>query len=172
MLMSARPYAQNDNIAGVDEVDEAIGGVYVLLIARRNESLQGNNIRLLFCLILVSVMWKSNSQKHLVIFKNWLIGYRSAYWSVLPPASIQTCLVCTNRWKHEKQLQMCINISKQSKTLIPLFPFHARPWDLKRFFSNVFQCLKIMKKHVSSSRLNESVHRQLAVSIMSESRLF
>lgn len=56
MLMSARPYARNNNIAGVDEVDEAVGGVYVLLIARRNESRRGNDIRLLFCLILVFVV--------------------------------------------------------------------------------------------------------------------
>lgn len=57
MLMSARPYAQNNNIAGVDEVDEAIGSIYVPLISRRNGGLQGNNnINLLFCLILVFVM--------------------------------------------------------------------------------------------------------------------
>lgn len=75
---------------------------------------------------------KNNFQKCLVIFRNWLIGYRLVHWSVLLRASMQTCLVCTNRWKHEKQLWTCINISKQSKTLIPLFPFLAGPWDLER----------------------------------------
>lgn len=54
--MAARPYARNNNIAGVDEVDEAIGSVCVLVIARRNESLRGNNIHLLFRLVLVFVM--------------------------------------------------------------------------------------------------------------------
>lgn len=120
MLMSARPYAQNNNIAGVDKVDEAIGSVYVPLTARRNESPQGNNsINLLFCLILVFVMQKAT-------FRN-VLWYSQTDWLATDWRIDLFC--CPRLYKHVLRVQIDENMRSNYECALT-FQSSQRPWFL------------------------------------------
>lgn len=131
------------------------------LIARRNESLQGNNnINLLFCVILVFVMQKTT-------FRN-MLWYSKTDWSATDWRIDLFC--CLRLYKHV----LCVQIDENMRSnyeCASTFQSSQRPWFLRfRFMpgpgtSNVsegrtfffspqhismcvfqFQCLKIMEK--------------------------